>query len=340
MKKTLKLCGLFLLISIISMAVCLCCINTEFSAYASNSEVYLGGTPIGIVAKGNSLVVTQLVNVVTESGAYSPALQAGIMRGDIVTKADGQIANDILQLNNIVANSNGAISLEVQRNGIKMDFSVKPVFDLTQNAMKIGMQVKGDLSGIGTLTYITKDNNYGALGHRITDEFEYSEIYQSGKLFNCTIEGFIKGEQGKAGELRGKIIYSTTSLGTINKNCLTGLFGTISEEEKTGRPTCLIGNRSGVKSGKAQIYTTIDTGTPSYYDIEIVKAQKQDSISDKGLIIRVTDKVLLEKTGGILQGMSGSPIIQNGELIGAVTHVFISDPTMGYGVYIDWMVNN
>lgn len=326
--------------------ICLTCLSLGLlftfdapCAYAASEGVYIGGTPIGIIAKGNALVVTQFVSIITDKGAYSPALQAGVQRGDIVTKANGQAMLDVFQLNEIIANSSGEVILEINRGGQSLSVKVNPAYDLTQNARKIGMQVKGDLSGIGTLTYITKDNCYGALGHMITDEFNYSDIYQTGRIYNCMIEGYIRGEQGKAGELKGKIVYDNLSIGSIQKNCLTGLFGKINAEEKNGRLHYNIGHRNSVKTGKAQIYTTIENGLPQFYDIEIVKAQKQESIADKGLVIRITDKALLEKTGGILQGMSGSPIIQNGCIIGAVTHVFISDPTMGYGVYIDWMIN-
>lgn len=338
MKKILKFSGLFILITIISLAIGISFVNTDNEAYALEQGVYIGGTPIGIVAKGDALVITQFVSVISDKGAFSPALKAGLQRGDIVTKANGQVAHDIFQLNNIIANSTGEVVLEINRNGDIMIVNIAPVYDLTQNAKKIGMQVKGDLSGIGTLTYITEDNCYGALGHRISDEFNYSDLYQSGKIFNCSIEGFVKGEQGKAGELKGKIVYDDYSLGSIQRNCLTGLFGKINAKEKTGRLHYKVGNRNMVKSGRAQIYTTIDEGKPQFYNIEIVKAQKQDSIADKGMVIRITDETLLQKTGGILQGMSGSPIIQDGHLVGAVTHVFINDPTMGYGVYIDWMM--
>lgn len=340
MRKILKSGGLLLLISIISIAICLCCINNETYASAAGEGVYIGGTPIGIVAKGDALLVTELVNVVTTKGAFSPSLQAGIQKGDLITKANGMTVNDIYKLNGIIADSSGAVVLEIRRNGVTMTISVEPVMDIVQNARKIGLQVKGELSGIGTLTYITQDDCFGALGHMITDEYGYSDVYQRGKIFECEVDGYIKGEQGKAGELRGKIVYTSGAIGTIDKNCLTGLFGTINDSEKAGRDIYPVGNREEITVGKAQILTTIDQNAPQFYDIEIVKTQKQDSISDKGMVIRITDEDLLVKTGGILQGMSGSPIVQNGVLIGAVTHVFISDPTMGYGVYIDWMINN
>ncbi|NLL56829.1 MAG: SpoIVB peptidase [Clostridiales bacterium] len=340
MKKILKFSGILILISILSIAIGFIFVSSDYQAFGLEHGIYLGGTPIVIVAKGDALVITQFVSVITENGAYSPALRAGLQRGDIVISANGQKAYDIFQLNNIIANSTNEVVLEVKRNGHMFTVNINPVYDLSQNAKKIGLQVKGDLSGIGTLTYITEDNCYGALGHRITDEFNYSEIYQTGKIFNCHIEGFVKGEQGKAGELKGRIVYDQQCLGSISKNSLAGLFGKINANEKTGRPHCKIAGRNQVKAGKAQIYTTIDQGKPQFYDIEIVKAQKQDSIADKGLVIRVTDKRLLQQTGGILQGMSGSPILQNGCLVGAVTHVFISDPTMGYGVYIEWMTGS
>lgn len=340
MRKILKISGLFLLITIISMAVCFCFISYEKTVYAADEGVYIGGTPIGIVAKGDALVVTEFVSVISAKGAFSPALQAGVQKGDLITKANGEKIENIFRLNEIIINSEGSVSLEIFRNNQKILINVTPIMDLTQNSKKIGMQVKGDLSGIGTLTYITLNNKFGALGHQIMDEYNYSEIYQTGNIFNCQIDGFIKGEKGKAGELKGKIVYSMPSIGNINKNCLTGLFGIANENQKEGRFLYKIGKREEIKPGYAQIYTSIDQNKPKFYDIEIVKTQKQDSIQDKGMVIRVTDKELLSTTGGILQGMSGSPIIQNDKIIGAVTHVFISDPTMGYGVYIDWMINN
>jgi stage IV sporulation protein B len=341
MKKIFKISGLMAIIFFVVVITSLCFVSTvNVNAYADSEGVYIGGTPIGIVAKGNALVVTELVDVVSAKGAYSPAMQAGIQKGDLIIMVNGEKVGDIIALNTLIAETESPITFSVKRNGQMMNIVVEPIFDLTQNANKIGMQVKGDLSGIGTLTYITKDYEFGALGHQIMDEYNYADIYQEGKIFECTIDGFIKGEEGKAGELRGKILYTDNSIGNIEKNSITGLFGTINEDQTEGRKLYPLGTKDDVSVGKAQIYTTIDQNPPQFYDIEIVKAEKQNSLQDKGMVIRITDDTLLEKTNGILQGMSGSPIIQNGKIIGAVTHVFISDPTMGYGVYIDWMINN
>ena len=306
----------------------------------NRESVFIGGTPIGIVTKANKLVVAEFVDVVTIDGAYSPAMRAGIIKGDLIISVDGIQIDNLFQLNDIITNSIKEVVVIVLRSNEEHCFKVLPVEDLTQNCKKIGIKCKGELSGIGTLTFIKSDNRYGALGHFIADEYGYSEIYQKGNIYNTNIDGFIKGEEGKAGELKGSIDFSAPSIGTIDKNILTGIYGTIDEKLKLDRKCYEIASRDEIKVGKAQIYTTIEGKTPKFYDIEVVKKEKQEGLLDKSMVIRITDKTLLDATGGILQGMSGSPIIQNDKIIGAVTHVFINNPALGYGVYADWMIDN
>ncbi len=316
-------------------------LSVDLPAKAGSGEsVFLGGMPIGIVSKGQGLVISELVNVTSKKGSFSPALKAGLEKGDIILAVDGKEMSDMIELNETIANSKNALTFTIKRGKESFDVAIEPVFDIVQNALKVGLMVKNDLAGIGTLTYITQDYNYGALGHMITDEFGYGDIYQKGKIYSCELTGYIQGKEGKAGELQGRMVLRDGAVGAIVKNNFCGLFGKYDSSKLPNLSLIRIGERSEVKSGSAYIYTSIDTNGPQMYEIEIIKTQNQAHPTEKSMVIRVIDSKLKEKTGGILQGMSGSPIIQNNKLVGAVTHVFINDPTKGYGIYIDWMLEN
>jgi stage IV sporulation protein B len=191
------------------------------------------------------------------------------------------------------------------------------------------------------LTYVECENlRFGALGHPITD-YETGAIIpaKSGKIFTCSVVGLNKGEKGSPGEIKGVFMQGQNSKGTVDNNTQFGVFGTITEKEKIidTNKVADVGSRLTMKPGKATLISSI-SGVSEEYEIEIIKANYQPSSSDKSFVFRVTDARLLELTGGIIQGMSGSPILQNGKIVGAVTHVFVSDPTKGYGVYVDWMI--
>ncbi len=339
--KLLKKASIFAAIVLAVFLCTLLCISIAPSANALNNDlVFLGGTPIGIVSKGQGLVISELVTVTTKDGNFSPALKAGLEKGDIIMSVDGKEMTDIVQLNETIADSVKELTFTIKRGNDLININIEPVYDIVQNSKKVGLMVKNDLAGIGTLTYITQDYNFGALGHMITDEFGHGDIYQNGKLYECQLTGYIPGKEGRAGELQGKMVLRDGSVGVINKNLFCGLFGTFDSGKLPNLSLVRLGNRNEVKSGHGYIYTSIDASGPQMYEIEIIKAQNQATPAEKSMVIRVTDNRLKEKTGGILQGMSGSPIIQNNKLVGAVTHVFISDPTKGYGIYIDWMLKN
>ncbi|MBO4539761.1 MAG: PDZ domain-containing protein, partial [Clostridia bacterium] len=299
-------------------------------------EIYLGGTPIGIQAVSPYFVVTEFVNVVTSEGSFSPAQKAGLKKGDIILSVNGERPKDIAQLCKTVETTNTAEFI-VKRNNEVIKIAVNPAKDIRQNAKKVGIMVKNDLSGIGTLTYVRKDKRFGALGHPIADQYGYSDVYQTGTVYDCTVLGYNRAKNDKPGELIGKI-ESKKPIGTFDSNTLSGILGKLYELPE-GKTAVTIATKEEVKPGKATIYTTIDGKRPDFYDIEIIKANFQPEEKEKSMIIRVTDKYLLSKTGGILQGMSGSPIVQDGNLVGAVTHVLTADSTMGYGIYIEWMMN-
>lgn len=328
------------------VAVLLSIITVSFTgpAYADDntnvSEVYLGGNPVGIIAQSEGLVVTEIINVTTDRGSFSPALEAGIEKGDIVISINGEKINDPYEMNEIIKNTQNSLLLTILRGKDKISVTVVPEFDIAQSTKKIGIAVKNYITGIGTMTFIKDNGKYGALGHQITDSFGNADIYGEGKVFFCDITGYKTASENKPGELIGKINIDIPAVGTIKKNKICGIYGEITENNfYTKREKIQVGTKNNVRPGKAYIVTTIGQNPPEKFEIEIVKTLSQNQRAEKGMVIRVTDKKLLSTTKGILQGMSGSPIIQNDKLVGAVTHVFTNDSKMGYGIYIDWMIN-
>lgn len=340
MRKTIqKTLILFSAILFVAIFPLLGVYTTNTTTYASDDrEVILGGYPIGIIADGNGLLVTELINVTTQSGSFSPALKAGMKKGDIILSVNEENVTQINRLNELVQQGS-PLQMQIKRDGNESSITIEPTYDLVTNSYKLGVMVKNNVIGIGTMTFITKEGAFGALGHRITDSFGNDSLYQKGKIFPCMITGYKKAAQDTPGELIGKIEPDPDGIGTIEKNVYCGIYGKLFNTETFSPQTIIpVGTKEEVKSGKAQILTTIEGDIPKTYSIEIVKAFSQNKPSEKGMVIRVTDRELLSTTGGILQGMSGSPILQNGKLIGAVTHVFTNDSTMGYGIYVDWMM--
>lgn len=343
MKKPIKL---LIPILIIALFLCFSFVNNSLYngvAYGASDYVYLGGTPIGVVATSNKLIVTDTRVIITKEGARKAEGTQQLLPGDILVSLDGNAIASVQDIGRVVnSTKNETLTLVVIRDNEELEITVKPLFDIQTNSRKLGILVKNEIAGIGTLTYVRTDNKrFGGLGHQIFDEYSKGKShYDSGRLYGADIVGIVKGEAGKAGELRGTFKRGNSSYGTVDKNLFSGVFGDAEDILYDKRPLITLGSRSSVQQGKAYIYTTLEGGVPQKFEIEIVKAVKQNTAGDKSMVIHITDKALLEKTGGICQGMSGSPIIQNGKLIGAVTHVFINDPTRGYGIYIDWMLPN
>ena len=235
---------------------------------------------------------------------------------------------------------NEFVNLKVLRKDKTIDIKLKPAKDMESNNYKLGLWVKNNASGVGTLTFVDQNKNFGALGHPITDYETGSVIpVQDGKIYNCSLVGITKGERGKPGELKCLFLQGKNSKGSVSKNTNSGVFGDIKDSTNIvdENKKAIVGNRINVKPGKAYIVSSV-SGVREEYEIEIIKANNQKQKSDKSIIFRVKDKRLLSMTGGIVQGMSGSPILQDGKIIGAVTHVFLNDSTKGYGIYIDWML--
>jgi len=311
-----------------------------------NTDVYVGGETVGFNLFSEGVVCVGSNAVVTNEGLQEPILNSQITDGDAITKIEGIEIKNIDDIDTIINLSKFAgkqLSVTLKRNNTEIETKVTPVFDLFSQRYKLGLWVRNNASGVGTLTYIKQsDFRFGAVGHPISDESLGDNFkINSGNIYKCKLLGIKKGERNNPGEIRSSINLSDDAIGIADTNCKYGVYGNILNKNfiEASR-TATLGGRLSVKTGDAKIYCSIDNEGVKGYDVKILKANKQGSADDKSMIIKITDKELLEKTGGIIQGMSGSPIIQNGKLIGAITHVLVNDPTRGYGVYIDWMLDN
>lgn len=321
-------------------------INNLFSGnYQSNAkideEVYLGGYPLGITIDGDGVTVIGLNEFVGKDGTLScPAMNAGIEINDVIIELDGRKIYSSAKLSEVASFSKGrALTVKLLRNGQVKEVTIIPEADLASGQYRLGLWTRDSSSGIGTLTYVRKNLNFGSLGHPICDSKGNVIECKNGGVFKCEIDGIQKGRKGAAGELKGSFSFEKR-LGSIYLNNKFGAFGKFNTMPQYCNKTIAVADINEITPGKAEIYCTLDNNVRKSYQIEIVKASSQSSRADKGLVIHVTDEELLEKTGGIVQGMSGSPIVQNGKLVGAVTHVFVNDPTRGYGIYAKWMLTN
>lgn len=305
-------------------------LNINYTLVNADYNVYLGGMPAGFTLNTKGAEIVGITDVITENGIISPAKKADILVGDIILNIDDKEVNNVSDIEtNIKTDS---IVIKISRKGELLYKSVNPVKDLT-GQYKLGVLIRDGVSGIGTITFI-KDNKFAALGHPvINDSGKLFEIV-GGSAYSCNITGFVKGERGKAGELKGTFLRAN-SFAKIENNTICGVFGTINDNFNYKNLTKI--KTGNATPGDACIYSTIDGSTPKKYNISIVKVDNYEEY--KNFVIKVTDKDLLNKTGGIVQGMSGSPIVQNNKLVGAVTHVFINDPTRGFGININKMLN-
>ncbi|MBQ9276669.1 MAG: SpoIVB peptidase [Clostridia bacterium] len=297
--------------------------------------VHIGGNPIGIAISANGLIVAGIGGVRTDSGEAYPTRNI-IVVGDVIKEVNGESVNSIYKLKKILNETEGDVTLTIERHDKLLQIVVTPAVERATEQRKLGLALKEDVGGIGTMTFVTKGGGFAALGHYITDgETGLSTELDSGNIYNTSIEAVEKGEIGKAGGLIASVNRLSTPVGRIKDNSIIGLYGEYIG--KTGGSLVRVALKGEAKPGHAQVLTTIEGDEPKFYDIEIVKVISQTEPADKGMVIMVSDKELLKKTGGIVQGMSGSPIVQDGVLIGAVTHVFVQDPTRGYAVHARFM---
>ena len=301
-----------------------------------------GGSPVGIYIKTNGILVIGTGQVSGLDGqTYEPAEHI-IKTGDYIIGANGQVLENKEELVECINASGGReMNLEVVRDGNMLQLAVTPI-QTQALEYKAGIWVRNDAQGVGTLTYTDENGNFGALGHGISDVDTSTLLsLKEGKLYEADVVSVTKGQKGEPGELAGVIHYRDSCvLGTITENLSTGIYGTVQSSSLTEETNAYeIAYKQEVEKGPATVLCSVD-GKVTEYEIEIESVEMNKKEINKGMVIRVTDQELLEKTGGIVQGMSGSPIIQNGRIVGAVTHVFVNDPTKGYGIFIENMLEH
>lgn len=309
----------------------------------SPEDVYVSGNAVGIYMQTRGVLIIDTGEIRSESGKTEDPARNIVKPGDYIVAFDQdevRCKQDLMD--ELEKLSEESVTLKVRRGEKTIPLTVKPVKD-ENGKYKLGIWVKDDTQGIGTLTYVDQSGRYGALGHGISDA-DTGELLNiaDGSLYNAEILGIRKGEKGNPGELSGLIRYENRNiLGSISENTENGIFGTIQAEhlEDLDLKKIPAGYKQDLKLGPASVLCCTD-GEVKEYDAEITRIDMNHEDSNKSFVIRVTDRELLKKTGGIVQGMSGSPVIQNGKLFGAVTHVFVQDSTEGYGIFIENMMEN
>ena len=306
------------------------------------NDIYVvpGGIPFGVKLFTKGVIIVGISDVKTTDGLLNPAKQSGLQKGDIILTVNRKDVNNNEELIKIVEESNGnELSAEVIRNGMKYETNIKPVKCETDNIYKLGLWVRDSSAGIGTVTFWDeKTKIFGGLGHGICDVDTGDLLPLShGDIIKVNINGISKGVRGNPGELKAYFIEGEP-IGTLTENTYSGVYGKFSTAISCNEvlPVAL---KQQVKQGKAQILTTVYGTTPEYYDVDIININYNEQQVSKNMIIKITDDKLLSQTGGIIQGMSGSPIIQDGKIVGAVTHVLVNDPTRGYGIFIENMLD-
>ncbi len=299
--------------------------------------VTLGGNVFGLRIFSDGVIVAGVGTLSSGGATVAPAKKAGIKQGDIIKEINGVAVTSNHDVSRLVEESNGAkLNVKFVRDGKLKTVEVMPAKDTADGKYKLGMWVRDSSAGVGTVTFV--DNLTGTvagLGHAICDTDTGGIIpLKNGDMLNVNIRGCVKGTSGTPGELCG--VFGNKVLGELYINGSYGVYGVAAEKDSTANkiPVAL---SSEVKTGKAQIVSTVSGNGPEYFDIEITKIHRSDD-GEKNMVIKVTDEDLLKKTGGIVQGMSGSPIVQNGMLVGAVTHVFVNDPQQGYAIFAETMI--
>ena len=311
-------------------------VNVEDACYAVPC-----GMPVGIYLKSRGVMVIGTGKVTDENGSEAEPAYGILQSGDYIEAINGQPLSDkealITSLNRM---GESEALLRVRRGARELELSVDTV-KTADGSRKLGAWVRDDTQGIGTMTYLKPDGGFGALGHGISDSDTGRVVeIENGALYETEILGIEKGSAGNPGVMAGVIYYGPGSrLGSVAQNTDCGIFGTAGQAfcDAVGQQTMEVGHRQDVKRGKAWIRSCV-SGEACDYEIEIQRVDYSPAKENKSLVFQVTDERLLRLTGGIVQGMSGSPILQNGKLVGAVTHVFVQDSTRGYGIFVEDML--
>ena len=296
-----------------------------------------GGQSIGVAVNTGGVVVIGASDI---GSTPSPARLAGLRSGDVIVAIDGVETLSSAEIAGML--DSGECRVTYSRNGERHEALLKPAYDRSDGLYKLGIWVRDSAAGIGTLTYYDPETGrYGALGHAITDADAGIVLpLNGGTIYENSIIGVEKGRSGRPGEILGQF-YDGGALGDVDRNSVYGIFGDMAAAPEAaayegGMETL---PKDELQTGRATILTTVDDTGLREFECEIVRIDRSEQAQNRSFTIRITDDELISLTGGIVQGMSGSPVIQNGRLAGAVTHVYVDDPTMGYGVFIDNMLD-
>ncbi len=297
------------------------------------------GNPIGVKIETDGVLVIGISEFETAESTENPSADAKIRQGDVIHSVDGQPIKNMDELRQAVQNSSGKpMKVSIFRGEKELTLTVTPQKSNVDNSFYMGAWVRDSTAGIGTMTYYDPaTGNFGALGHAICDmdTNDILKVYQ-GEVLTASIVAVKQGEAGSPGELRGSF---GDAAGWITVNKQNGIFGTVTDVSKLPTHDAIpVAEKHEIKEGKAQILCCVNGTEIASYEIEIQKVSPFPKQLTRDMVIKITDKALIDKTGGIIQGMSGSPIIQNGKLVGAVTHVLVNDPLRGYGLFIENML--
>lgn len=294
------------------------------------SKVYIGGDIVGFTLDLDGVVVTRFGEVNTEAGVA--VLKSELREYDRIFAVDGERIGSASELSAVLNRNADKTSFvfSVERAGENIEIEVNPLIERVSGRLKLGIEVQEEVSGLGTLVFTEQDGKFVALGHSVGSFGGSKAKISGGKVYGGKILGVERGVKGKAGSIKGTLVRKT-KLGRVTKNENSGLYGVLNEADGTLYD---VGKRDEIINGKAKIRSGV-SGKNEFYEVEISRAGYAPDAEEKGLIVRVTDERLISLTGGIVQGMSGSPIVQNGKIVGAVTHVFVSDPLRGYGIFAD-----
>ena len=313
-------------------------IKTVRTVAVARRSVTVSGAPFGVKMFSNGALVVAFSDQYTVLGAENPAKEAGLRLGDLIVRAAGRTVRNNEEFSDaIAAAQGGAIEIVYLRGGAQRTCQLKPVLDRSSGVYRAGVWVRDSSAGIGTLTFADPLNHTCAgLGHAISDNDTGADIaLLSGEIVPVVITGCQRGAAGVPGELRGEF-NGGAALGSVLANDVTGVYGSLTGD--LSGQSIELANIQEITPGAAQILTTVSGSAPQSYSVQIEKVNMSSADPNRNLLLRVTDEALLQATGGIIQGMSGSPILQNGRLVGAVTHVLVNDPTRGYGIFAQTML--
>ena len=319
--------------------------DTAGSNIVSERVLIPGGHSVGVQMDVKGVLIVGLEEITTDTGkTVNPGMQAGLQIGDMIMAVNGIKVYKAQEVEKLVNEIQGKVQLQIQRKNKILNVDLYPVINAEDGLYKLGVWIKDKTAGIGTLTYYDPVNmTFGALGHAICDPETGAVLaVNQGQLIQAKVQSVKQGKSGEPGEIQGVFYEAESPLGDLKLNSELGIFGETYHaiENALYEKPLVVGSKKQVEKGTAYILTTLEDNEIERFEIEIEKIYKKENEENKNMKIKVIDERLIEKSGGIVQGMSGSPIIQNNRIIGAVTHVLVNDPTRGYGIFIENMLDS